>query len=95
LRLARASLQNAEIAWQREATEAEIIAIIRREIGQHAEALEFFQRAGRQDLITQEEVSIRALERYVPHNWARTISATFCGASSPRSARRARLPSGR
>lgn len=66
IRLARAALENAEIAWQREATEVEVQTIIKREIGRHVEALEYFRRAGRQDLIVQEEESIRALEAYLP-----------------------------
>ena len=66
IRMVRASIKNAEIAMQREATDAEIQGIISREIKKRAEAEELFRRGGRQDLVTAEELEIELLKQYLP-----------------------------
>ena len=50
----------------REASEAEILQVIKRERARRAEALEFARKAGRQDLIEQNETEARILDGYLP-----------------------------
>jgi uncharacterized protein len=66
IRMVRAAVINAEIEYQREATDEEVQRLITREISRRQEALDLFRRAGRDDLIAQEEAGIAALEGYLP-----------------------------
>ena len=50
----------------REATEPEIVQIIKRERGRRDESLEFARRGKRPDLVTQYEAEAKILESYLP-----------------------------
>ena len=50
----------------REANDAEILQIFKRERAKREEALEFARKAARQDLIEQNEAEARILEGYLP-----------------------------
>jgi uncharacterized protein YqeY len=71
IRMIRAAVKNAEIEWQREATDEEIQGIISREIKHRQEALELFRKGGREDLVAAEEAGIAILERYLPEQLSR------------------------
>lgn len=71
IRMIRAAIKNAEIAWQREATDKEIQEIISREIGHRLEALEMFRKGGRDDLVAREEAGIAILKQYLPEQLSR------------------------
>jgi uncharacterized protein len=51
---------------RREANEGEIIQLIKRERSRREEALEFARKAGRQDLIDQNEAEAKVLAGYLP-----------------------------
>ena len=71
IRMVRAAIQNAEIAMQREATDAEVQEFIRREVKQRTEALEMFRKAGRKDLVAKEETELELLKQYLPEQLSR------------------------
>ena len=66
LRMARAAIQNAEIEEQRELEDSEVEALLAKEVKKRREAVEMFEKGGRQDLVEQEEKQIRILESYLP-----------------------------
>ena len=66
IRMVRAAVKNAEIDWQREATDEEVIAIISGEVMRRREALGLFRQAGRDDLVNEEEMGLAILEAYLP-----------------------------
>jgi len=66
IRMVRAGVKNAEIEWQRDATDSEVQNIIAREIRRRMEALDLYRKAGREDLISEEEAGIAALRPYLP-----------------------------
>jgi len=71
IRMIRAAIKNAEIEWQREATDEEIQGIISREIRHRLEALEMFRKGGREDLVATEEAGIAVLKQYLPEQLSR------------------------
>ena len=66
IRMVRAAVANAEIEWQRPATDDEILALINKEIRTSQESLAFFAQGNRQDLVAEEEAKIAILEQYLP-----------------------------
>ncbi|MBC7262753.1 MAG: GatB/YqeY domain-containing protein [Chloroflexi bacterium] len=52
-------------------TDQEILDVIRREIKQHRDSLDAFQKAGRQDLIAEEKAILATLESYLPKQMTR------------------------
>ena len=66
IRMVRSAVRYAEIEWQREATDEEIISLIQREVKRRQEALEMFRKGGRQDLVTTEEAALKILQEYLP-----------------------------
>lgn len=51
---------------RREANEAEIVQVLRRERSRREEALEFARKANRQDLVEQNETEAKVLDGYLP-----------------------------
>ncbi|MBN1400223.1 MAG: GatB/YqeY domain-containing protein [Anaerolineae bacterium] len=66
IRMVRAAVQNAEIEWQRKASDEDVQALIAREVRRRTEALEMFRQGGRADLVAEEEAGIAVLESYLP-----------------------------
>jgi uncharacterized protein YqeY len=66
--LAEVSLLESDARRQgnREATDDEIIQIIKRERARRAEAIDFAQKANRTDLVDQNEAEAKALAEYLP-----------------------------
>ena len=50
----------------REANEAEIVGVLKRERARREEALEFARKGNRPDLVTQNETEARVLDAYIP-----------------------------
>ena len=71
IRLVRAAIMNEEIAQQHELNDEEVLAIIRREVGQHKESLSIFEKAGREDLVAAERAQLQCLEAYLPQQMSR------------------------
>jgi uncharacterized protein YqeY len=66
LRLLLSALKNEKIREQRELTDEEIEAAIRRAVKQRKEAIEQYARGGRQDLVDAETEELAILEAYLP-----------------------------
>ena len=66
LRLALASIKNAEIAKQAELSEAEVVKVLQKEVKERRDTIEGAQKAGRDDLVAEAEAEIAVLETYLP-----------------------------
>jgi uncharacterized protein YqeY len=66
LRGVLAEITRLEKDVRREANEAEIVQIIKRERARREEALDFARRGGRADLVAQNEEEARVLDSYLP-----------------------------
>jgi uncharacterized protein len=66
LRGVLAEITRVEKDVRREASEAEIVQVIKRERARRDEALEFARRGGRADLVAQNEEEARVLDSYLP-----------------------------
>ena len=71
IRMARAVVANAEIAWRRQASDAEVLQIISQEVKRRSEAIDYARQAGRDDLIREEEAKIAVLRAYLPEQMTR------------------------
>lgn len=66
LRLLLSALHNEEIKERRELSEEEIVRVISFLCKQRQEAIEFFRKGGRSDLLEKEEAELTALRRFLP-----------------------------
>lgn len=66
LRLLLSALKNERIQLQRGLTDEEIEAAIRRAVKQRREAIEQYERGGRQDLVDAEREELAILQGYLP-----------------------------
>ncbi len=66
IRLTRAAIQNAEIDKQRVLSDEEIQDIIVGEVKRRREAIEAYQRGGREDLAHKESLEMAILMQYLP-----------------------------
>jgi uncharacterized protein len=66
LRGVLAEITRVEKDVRREANEAEIVQVIKRERARRDEALDFARRGGRADLVAQNEEEARVLDSYLP-----------------------------
>lgn len=71
IRMARALVINAEIAWQRQATDQEVQQLLGQEVKRRVEAIELFRRGGREDLVRAEEAQLAILRAYLPEQLSR------------------------
>ncbi|MCD6451594.1 MAG: GatB/YqeY domain-containing protein [Acidobacteria bacterium] len=66
LRLLLSEIKNAEIEKRGKLEEGEIINIIRRSIKKRKEAIELFEKGGREKLVAKEKKEIEVLSKYLP-----------------------------
>ena len=59
-------IRNREIELRRDATEEEVVDVVRRSIKKRRESIEMFDKAGRDDLATREREEVTLLEGYLP-----------------------------
>ena len=79
IRMLRAAIQSLEIARTdpkdlkhgQPITEADLLAVIQKEVSQRREALEFAERAGRADLVEKEQRALSFMEPYLPRALSR------------------------
>jgi uncharacterized protein YqeY len=71
VRLVRAAITNAQIERGEELGDDEVLAVIAKEAKQRREAITEFAKAGRQDLVDQEEEELRILLSYLPAQMSR------------------------
>jgi len=66
LRFLLAAIQNEEIAKQKELTEEDVVAVVQRQVKQHRESIEAFQKAHRDDLVQKEQTELQILNKFLP-----------------------------
>ena len=71
IRLVRAAITNAEIERGKELSDDQVLAVIAKQAKQRRESLTEFAKAGRQDLVDQEEGELQILLSYLPAQMSR------------------------
>ena len=66
LRMLIAAFKNAEIEARRPLTGEEALAVVQKQAKQRQESIAEFQKAGRQDLVDQEQGELDVLQAYLP-----------------------------
>jgi len=66
LRLVRSAVKNIEIEKHGPASDEDAIAVLQREIKQHKESIEAFEKAGREAEVTRLRTEMELLEKYLP-----------------------------
>lgn len=91
IRLAMASIRNAEIAARKELDDAGVLDVLRREVKQRRDSIDEYRKAGRSDLVDREQGELAILQTYLPQMLNRdqiTIAAreviAEVGAAGPR-----------
>lgn len=91
IRLVRGAIRQQEIDGQRELNDEAVLSVISKEVKQRRDAIEEFQKGGRDDLVRQNEAEIAILMEYLPQQMTEdevrsavqeAIAAT--GASTPK-----------
>jgi uncharacterized protein YqeY len=71
LRMTISALHNAEIAAGHELDEGDELAVLSKEAKQRRDSIEEFRKAGRQDLVEEEEAELALLAAYLPQQVSR------------------------
>jgi len=66
LRFLLAAVQNEEIAKQREAADEDVIAVVQKQVKQHKESIEAYEKGGRQELAQKEKNELEILNKFLP-----------------------------
>ncbi|GAB4421410.1 MAG: GatB/YqeY domain-containing protein [Thermodesulfovibrionales bacterium] len=66
LRMVKAAVKNKEIEKGRELTDDEIVTVLSTMVKQRRDSIEQFSRAGRDDLVRNEEQEVAILQSYMP-----------------------------
>jgi uncharacterized protein YqeY len=66
LKMALASIKNAQIESEEELTDQDVEKILRKEVKKVKDSIEQFQKMGRDDLLKKEEEQLEVLESYLP-----------------------------
>ncbi|MGE4660279.1 MAG: GatB/YqeY domain-containing protein [Arenicellales bacterium] len=66
IRLLRAAIQRREIDERTELGEEEVLAVVQKMIKQGRDAIEQFEKGGRDDLVQKETATLTVLETYLP-----------------------------
>lgn len=90
IRMLQSEIRNAEIAKRDDLDDGELLAVVSREARKRREAIEEFEKAGRQDLVDREKAELSVVQRYMPEQLSadeiRRLAAEAieeAGASSP------------
>ncbi len=66
IRMIRSSVKNREIELRRDLEDSEVLEIVSREIKQRKDSLQEFEKAGRDDLVTDLATEIEIISGYLP-----------------------------
>jgi uncharacterized protein YqeY len=66
IRLARAAVKNAEIERRRALNDDEVVTVLQHEVKRRREAIDGFERGGRDDLVQKEKLEMAILLGYLP-----------------------------
>ncbi len=71
LRLLRAAIVNQEVDKGHPLNDAEVLAVVAREVKMHRESIDAFRAGGRQDLVAEQEAQLQVLLAYLPQQMSR------------------------
>ena len=71
IRMVRAGVKNAEIAKQAPLDDADVLAVIAKDVKQHKESIAEFTKGNRPDLVSKEEAELAILLSYLPQQMSR------------------------
>ena len=71
LRLALAAVTNAEVAQRKDLDDPSLLAVLAKEAKTRQESIEEYGKAGRDDLVAQQEAELAVLEAYLPRQLSR------------------------
>ena len=71
LRLALAAVTNAEVAQRKDLDDPSVLAVLAKEAKTRQESIEEYGKAGRDDLVAQQEAELAVLEAYLPRQLSR------------------------
>ncbi len=71
MRSLEAALKNVEIDTRKELTDDDVVKILRSELKKRQEAIELYQKGGRQDLVDKETYEASLIEHYLPAQMSR------------------------
>jgi len=66
LKMALASIKNAQIEVEEELSDADVEKILRKEVKKVKDSIEQFEKMGREDLLSKEKSQLEVLESYLP-----------------------------
>jgi uncharacterized protein YqeY len=66
IRMIRSSVKNVEIDQRRTLSDDEVLDILNREVKQRKDALQEFEKAGREDLAENAKAEVLVIQRYMP-----------------------------
>lgn len=72
LRFVMSQIKYEEIAKQKELTDEEVVSLMQKEIKKRKEAIELFKKGNRDDLVTDEEAQIVAIQKFLPQQLSET-----------------------
>ena len=91
IRMALAALKNARVDKNADLTDAEMVAVVQKEVRQRRDAIEEYRRGGREDLVAEELAGTEIIESYLPQMMSREEIAQMAqqaiaetGAASPK-----------
>jgi len=91
LRMILSGVKDHEIATRKEATDPDVIAVLRKAVKTRRDSIEAFRSGGREDLVAKEESEIKVIEAFLPTSASETEIAAAVdsaiaetGASSPK-----------
>lgn len=70
IRLLRSAIKNAEIDKGRALSEAELLDVVAKQAKQRRDSIQEYEKAGRSDLVEQEQAELEILEGYLPRQLA-------------------------
>jgi uncharacterized protein len=89
IRMARSNIRNIEIDDKKDLSDDEVITVLMKEVKMRQDSIEEFKKAGRTELVEQNEKEIAVLQKYLPQQLSedelRTLvqeAVTECGAAS-------------
>jgi len=89
IRMARSNIRNIEIDDKKELSDDEVIVVLMKEVKMRQDSIEEFKKAGRMELVEQNEKEIAVLQKYLPQQLSDEElkalvqeAVTECGATS-------------
>lgn len=66
MRFLLSAVKNNEIEKQREATDEDVLEVVQKQVKQHRESIEAYQKAGRSELEAKEKAELDILNKFLP-----------------------------